>query len=123
MGKGAVTNISRKQKLNTRSSTTAEIVAVVDVIGSVLWTRRFLEAQGYYIKKNVLFQDNRSAILLESNERKSASKRSRHLNIRYFFITDQKEKGNINIEFCPTDHMIGDYMTEPLHGKKFQSFR
>ena len=123
MGDGAITSVSRKQKLNTRSSTAAEIVAVDDVIGSVLWTKRFLEAQGYGIMKNVVFQDNQSAILLESNGRKSASKRSRHLNIRYFFVTDQKEKGNISIEFCPTDNMIGDYMTKPLHGKKFKMFR
>ena len=123
MGDGAITSVSRKQKLNTRSSTAAEIVAVDDVIGSVLWTKRFLEAQGYGIMKNVVFQDNQSAILLESNGRKSASKRSRHLNIRYFFVTDQKEKGNISIEFCPTDNMIGDYMTKPLHGKKFKTFR
>jgi hypothetical protein len=36
---------------------------------------------------------------------------------------DQKEKGNISIEFCPTDNMIGDYMTKPLHGKKFKTFQ
>ena len=106
-----------------RRSTAAELVAVDDIIGSVLWTKRFLESQGYSIKKNVIFQDNKSAILLESNGRKSAGKRSRHLNIRYFFITDQKEKGNINIEFCPTDHMISDYMTKPVQGNKFKYFR
>jgi hypothetical protein len=123
MGNGAITSISRKQKINTRSSTAAELVAVDDIIGPVLWTKRFLESQGYNIKKNVIFQDNKSSILLETNGRKSAGKRSRHLNIRYFFITDQKEKGNINIEFCPTDHMISDYMTKPVQGSKFKTFR
>jgi hypothetical protein len=114
MGNGAITSISQKQKINTRSSTAAEVVAVDVVIKSVLWTKRFLESQGYNVKKNVIYQDNKSAILLESNGRKSAGQRSRHLNIRYFFITDQKEKGNINIEFCPTDHMTSDYMTNPV---------
>jgi hypothetical protein len=57
---------------------------------------------------------------MENNGRKSTGKRSRHLNIRYFFINDQKEKGNVKIEFCPSDNMIGDYMTKPLHGKKFK---
>ena len=123
MGEGAITTISRKQTLNTRSSTTAEVVAADDVIGPMLWTRRFLEAQGYHIQKNIMFQDNQSAMLLENNGRKSAGKRSRHLNIRFFFVTDQKEKGNINIEFCTTDQMIADYMTKPLHGKKFKKFR
>jgi hypothetical protein len=123
MGKGAITSISRKQKMNTRSSTEAELVAVDDVIGSILWTKLFLTAQGYDIKHNILYQDNRSAILLETNGRQSAGKRSRHLNIRLFFVADQKEKGNLSIEFCPTDQMIGDYMTKPVHGKKFKDFR
>jgi hypothetical protein len=123
MGSGAITSISRKQKINTRSSTDAEIVAVDDVIGSVLWTKRFLEAQGYGDTKSIIIQDNKSAIIMENNGRKIICKRSRHFTIRYFFINDQKEKGKIQIEFCPTDNMIGDYMTKPLHGKRFKQFR
>ena len=73
--------------------------------------------------KNVPFQDNRSAMLLEENGCESAGKRSRHLNTRFFFATDQKAKGNMDIELCPTDLMEGDCMTEPLHGKKFARFR
>jgi hypothetical protein len=82
-----------------------------------------LEKQGYPLKENILFQDNKSAILLESNGRASCGKRSRHLNIRLFFITDQKAKGNVDIQYCPTDQMVGDYMTKPLLGHKFAGFR
>ena len=89
----------------------------------MLWTKLFLEAQDYPMAKNVPFQDNRSAMLLEENGHKSAGKQSRHVNIRFFFITNQKVKGNIDIEYCPTDHMKGDCMTKPLHGKKFMGFR
>ena len=123
MGKGAVTSVSRKQGLNTRSSTEAEVVAADEIVGSMLWSKLFLEAQGYGVQDNILFQDNKSAMLLESNGRKSAGKRSRHLNIRLFFVTDQVAKKNISIQFCPTDQMNGDYMTKPLHGQKFKYFR
>ena len=109
--------------MNTRSSTTAELVAADDVIGLVLWTKLFLEAQGYEINRNILFQDNKSTILLEENGKKSSGKRTRHLNIRYFFLTDQVEKGNVSIQYCPTDEMIGDYMSKPLQGEKFRKFR
>jgi hypothetical protein len=109
--------------MNTRSSTEAELVAADEVVGPMLWTKWFLQAQGYPVCGNTLYQDNRSAMLLESNGRQSAGKRSRHLNIRMFFLTDQVQKGNITIEYCPTDAMTGDYMTKPLHGKKFSSFR
>jgi hypothetical protein len=76
MGEGAIQSISRKQKLNTRSSTEAELVGVNDATTMILWTRLFMEEQGYPIDKNILYQDNKSAILLETNDRKSAGKRS-----------------------------------------------
>ena len=62
MGKGAIMSYSRKQSLNTRSSTEAEIVAADDMVGPMLWTQRFLEAQDYTLRANVLLQDNQSAI-------------------------------------------------------------
>ena len=70
-----------------------------------------------------MFQDNKSSILLKTNGRSSAGKRSRAINIRYFFVTDQVELGNIQIEHMPTDEMWADYMTKPLQGEKFRKFR
>ena len=113
-GQGAIQTLSRKQKLNTKSRTDAELVGADDAAVMILWTMLFLEAQGYKVERNVLYQDNKSSILLEINGKKSAGKRSRALNIRYFFLTDQVEKGNLRIECCPTENMIGDYMTKPL---------
>lgn len=123
MGRGAIVTGSQKQKLNTRSSTEAELVGVDDFITKTLWTKLFLEEQGYEINKNVLCQDNKSAILLETNGKKSSGKRTRALNIRYFFVTDQIEKGNLTVEHCPTEDMVADYMTKPLQGKQFDKFR
>jgi len=86
MRTGALQAGSRKQKLNTRSSTEAELVGVDDVMAKILWTKLFIEEQGYEVKRNILFQDNKSSILLETNGRNSTGKRSRHINIRYFFV-------------------------------------
>ena len=80
-GQGAVQSISRKQKLNTRSSTESELVGTNDISTMILWTRLFMEAQGYKIKKNILYQDNKSTILLELNGKKSSGKRMRTLNV------------------------------------------
>ena len=88
---GAIQAISRKQKLNTRSSTEAELVAVDDAAGMILWTKLFLEELGYSVKQNILYQDNKSAILLEENGKCSASKRSRALNIRFFYTRSSRE--------------------------------
>jgi hypothetical protein len=122
-GLGAVQTTSRKQKLNTKSSTEAELVGADDLSTMILWTKHFLEAQGYAVEKNILYQDNKSAILLEENGKRSSSKRTRHLNIRYFFLTDQIAKGNLSIEYCPTNSMQGDFFTKPLQGAKYFNFR
>jgi hypothetical protein len=121
-GRGAAISASRKQKINTRSSTEAELVGADDMATMVLWTRLFMEAQGYEIDKNIIFQDNKSTMLLEKNGKKS-SKRTRALDIRYFFITDQITRNTMDVEYCPGTEMIGDYMTKPLQGKLFAKFK
>jgi hypothetical protein len=118
-GGDAVQSISRKQKLNTKSSTKSELVRVDDVPVMILWTKLFLEEQGYNINSNILYQDNKSAILVERNGKKSSGKRTRALNISYFFLTDQVENGNVTIAYCPADDMVGDFHTKPLQGEKF----
>jgi hypothetical protein len=121
-GGGAAQSISRKQKLNTRSSTESELVGANNVLVMILWTKLFMEEQGYTIVQNILCQDNKSTILLENNGKRSLSKRTCALNIRYFFLTDEVEKGNLSIEYCPTGDMIGDFMSKPLQGKLFKKF-
>jgi hypothetical protein len=73
------------------------------VLVMIFWTKLFLEEQGYEINSNMLYQDNKSAILLETNGKKSSGKRTRALKIHYFFLTDQVEKRNVTIVYCPTD--------------------
>ena len=65
MGTGTVYNGSMKQKLNVRSSTEAELVVVDDYIAQVLWTNYFLKAQGFTTEDTIIYQDNKSAMLLE----------------------------------------------------------
>ena len=88
LGKGAVHSISQKQKVDTKSSTEAELVAADDVSSHLMWTKNFLEAQGHEAKQTVLYQDNTSAMLLEKNGEESSGKRTRHINIRHFYIED-----------------------------------
>ena len=74
LGGGAMYATSTYQKLNTKSSTEAKLVAVDDIMPQVLWTKYFLKAQGYQVTDNVVYQDNQSAILLEKNGRGSSGK-------------------------------------------------
>jgi hypothetical protein len=123
LGTGIIYGTSKSQKLNVKSSTEAEIVGTDDVMPQILWTLYFLEAQGYKIDDNILYQDNKSSILLETNGRGSSGKRTRHIDVRYFFIADRVKSGEIRIEHCPTGIMIADYFTKPLQGALFWKLR
>ena len=123
LGKGSVYSTSTRQKINTKSSTEAELVGVAEVLPQILWTRYFLEAQGYTSTDTILFQDNKSSILLEENGKASSSKRTRHINIRYYFVTDRIGNNELRVEYCPTKEMIADFFTKPLQGIIFSTFR
>ena len=73
--------------------------------------------------RKVIYCDNQSSMKLEMNGKASSSKRTRHFNIKYFFITDLIKNGEVSIECCPTGAKIADFMTKPLTGLKFQLFR
>ena len=74
-------------------------------------TNYFLEAQGYGHQDTILYQDNQSAILLEKNGYKSSSKRTKHLNCRFYFITDRINPNDLSVKYCPTKEMVGDFYT------------
>ena len=108
--------------MNTKSSTETELIAADDLMPHILWTNYFLNWQGYNAKDTILYQDNKSAILLEKNGKKSSSKRTKHIAIRYYFITDIFKADELSLEYCPTGDMLADYFTKPLQGKQFYQF-
>jgi len=87
LGKGAAYTASTKQKINTKSSTEPELVTINDSTAQVLWMRHFLASQGLHVPTMTIYQDNKSTILLAENWKTSSSRRTKHLDIRYFFVT------------------------------------
>ena len=94
-----------------------------DALSSVMWTKRFLEAQSYPVKRTVFYQDNKSTMLLQRNGRESTTRRTRHINIRIFYFKDHLDRKEFELEYCPTDNMLADYITKLLQGEKFKQFR
>ena len=123
LGRGAVLSSSMKQKMNTKSSTESELVGAYDGLSLILWSRYFIEAQGYTINHNILYQDNQSTMLLQRNGRASSTKRTKHINARYFFIKDKIERGEVEVLYCPTKEMRADINTKPLQGTPFRTLR
>ena len=87
----------KKKKINATSSTISKLVGVHEVSPQFLWTKAFLQNQGFKVNKPTLYQYNMSAMLLENNGRASISSQKKHIKIRYFFIQDRIEKGDIGL--------------------------
>ena len=77
----------------------------------------------YPVGWNIILQDNKSSVLLEVNGKASSRKRTRHLAIRYFFITDCVAKKECKTGWIPCEDMLVDYLTTLLQGSEFCRFR
>ena len=82
-----------------------------------------MEAQGYGVDDTHALQDNWSSIILEKNGKASSSKRTKHINIRYYIVTDRIAMNELSVHWCPTEYMIADFVTKPLQGELFRKFR
>jgi len=122
LGSGPVYICSKRQSLNTKSSTESELVGISDILPQIIWVRDFLIAQGYDMGPAKLFQDNMSTIAM-ANRGASNSSRTRHIAIRYFFIKDRIDSGEVMVEHLGTDLMLADILTKPLQGELFQRMR
>ena len=71
------------------------------------------------MEASLLYQDNMSAMLLETNGKASSSKRTKHIKIKYFLVKDKIDQGNIVVEHFPTEQMWTDVNTKPKQGTVF----
>ena len=122
-GKGAVFSSSTKQKYNSLSSTKIEIITVGEKLLKSIWYRYYRIKQGSCSMEDVVLQDNQSAMLIQNHGRFSCRKGSKHIHIRYFFITDRIKHKEVKVEYCSTGEMIADFMTKLLQGSIFIKFR
>jgi hypothetical protein len=119
---GPVHAKSVKQKIVTKSSTEAEVVATSDSANQALHLRNFLIEQGHKQESTVIYQDNLSCMAL-INKGKSSSERTRHMSIRYFWLTEKIKEGEIKLEHIRTEDMYANLLTKPLQGSQFDRER
>ena len=115
---------SNKQNLNSKSSTETELIGNSDYyLPYPIWLVYFMEHQGYEVKRKLLHQDNQSTIRMLKNGKKSCGKQSRHLNLRIFWTTDKLRELGIDVVYCKTELMLGDFFTKPLQGNLFRRMK
>ena len=111
MSKKAMTSVSKKLGLVTTSSTETEVVADGERFPKCAWFRCFRLAPGDEAKEDILMQDNQSCMLLHKNHPFSVGKRSKHVNVRHFFVVDKIDKKEVK--------MVADCSSKPLQAKIF----
>jgi hypothetical protein len=89
----------------------------------MLWTRYFIEEQGYKLEESVLNQDNVDTLLLTTNRKETNSKRTSHNNMLYSLTKDRIGADEITLKHCPTDKMMGGHFTKPMQGNQFRKLR
>ena len=109
---------STKQSIVTKSSTEAELVAASDIASEAIHVRNFGIAQGLPTTPAVIYQDNMSTMQLIARGA-PCSKRSRHIEIRNFWMAEQIESGVLKVAHCPTEQMWANLLTKPVQGHQF----
>ncbi|CAM9814485.1 unnamed protein product, partial [Ectocarpus fasciculatus] len=123
LGSGAVVaSVSTKQKIVTKSSTESELVGLSDSVGDGVGAAEFLRSLGYEVKPVIFHQDNMSTIRLAENGA-SSSRRTRHMNVSYFFVKKRIANGELKVSYMPTERMLADILTKPIQGKLFVKLR
>ena len=105
---------SQKQKIVTKDSTEAELVALSDMLICVTQCHDFLLGQGMEMEAPVVLQDNTSTITLVTQD--GGKYRNKYMLLRRSCVREQVDRGDVVIEYSPTKSMLADALTKPLQG-------
>ena len=113
--------LSRRQATVARSSTEAEYMAVSDAAAEALWFKSMVKEVFEYDISVQIWCDNQSAIALSKND--TFHQRTKHIDIRYHFVRERIESGELLIGWKQTDQQLADIFTKPLGTTKFLHLR
>ena len=92
-------------------------------MSKILWSRQFIEAQGYNISHNILMQDRNSDIILSENGKFSRSKRNKHIKTRYLFVMHIVAQDELKIDHCTVERTWANILTKPFQGRTFRDLK
>ena len=112
IGQNLVSWSSRKQRTTALSSSEAEFVSMTEATKEAKWLKNLLVELGFTDKKSsvTIHADNQGAIFMANN--KVTSERSKHIDIKHFFIREEIERGSVNLEYIPSKENIADTLTK-----------
>jgi hypothetical protein len=121
LGRSLVSWASKKQNSVALSTAEVEYIVVGHCCAQLLWMRQTLRDYGYKLSKVSLLCDNDSAIRMADNPVEHSC--TKHIDIRYHFMRDHQQKGDIKIAYVSTYNQLADIFTKPLDEKTFSKLR
>jgi hypothetical protein len=112
---------SKKQNSVALSTAEDEYIAAGHRCVQLLWMKQILRYYGYKLSKVPLLCDNESAIHMSDNP--VEHNRTKHIDIRYHFLRDHQQRGDIEIAYVNTKNQLADIFTKPLDEKTFSKLR
>jgi hypothetical protein len=121
LGRSLVYWASKKQNSVALSTVEAEYIAACHCCAQLLWMRQTLRDYDYKLSKVPLLCDNESAICMADNPVEHIH--TKHIVIRYHFLRDRQQRGDIEIAYVSTKEQLDDLFTKPLDEKTFYKLR
>jgi hypothetical protein len=112
---------SKKQNSVALSTAEAEYIVAGHCCVQLLWMRQTLRDCGYKLTKVHLLCDNENAIRMTDNPIEHS--RTKHIAIRYHFLRDHQQRGDIEIAYVSTKEQLANIFTKPLDEKTFTKLR
>mmetsp|Transcript_17978 Transcript_17978/g.52450 ORF Transcript_17978/g.52450 Transcript_17978/m.52450 type:complete len:133 (-) Transcript_17978:298-696(-) len=121
MAGGPVSWRSARQPIVAQSSCESELIALAETAKEVLYFQDIVaEIFGDPPPRFTIFGDNKGTIDLARNA--VYHRRTKHVDVRYFFIRDCIAKDAFKVVWVPTETNIADGFTKALTAAKFATF-
>ncbi|WVZ80340.1 hypothetical protein U9M48_027825 [Paspalum notatum var. saurae] len=121
LGTSLVSWSSRKQTSVALSTTEAEYVAAASCCSQLLWMKATLSDFSLKYGKIPLLVDSTSAISVAKNP--VLHSRTKHIDVRFHFLRDHYEKGDIDLVHVISANQLADIFTKPLEFDAFTRLR
>uniref|UniRef100_H3H8M3 Integrase catalytic domain-containing protein n=2 Tax=Phytophthora ramorum TaxID=164328 RepID=H3H8M3_PHYRM len=123
MNGGCISWRSKKQRTVALSSTEAEYMALSEATQEAVWLKVFLCELGEMASDEAvkIYEDNQGSIALAKNPQ--FHKRTKHIDIRYHFVREKVEDGQVVLQYVSTTDMLADMMTKAIPATQFSVLR
>ena len=110
LGKNLIAHSSGRQKIVALSSCEAEYIALTECAKAISYFQQLLEFLNFHQSRTLIYEDNQGAIqLAESN---ASGKRTKHIDVRYHYIREKINSGEIELRHISTVDQLADLLTK-----------